>query len=102
MPKIKLPWYYTAKNIAADVLRGRITDATKAGAYVCDCVKKVMQQTEQQANGKLRIAVIDETIRKNTRYVAGVAMKLYVSERMVVQYTNDFVYAVAAELGFWE
>lgn len=102
MAKTKKLWYYTAKSLAADVLRGRITDRTESGAFVCACVKTVLGRTEKRDNGKLRVAVVDETVRKNMKYVAGVAMQLHMCERTVVQYTSDFVYDVARELGFWE
>lgn len=102
MSKTRYKWYYTAKDIARQSMRGEITSCTQMGKHINDCVEDVCRRTAKRADGKERIGVITETIKYDRRYVAGVALKLHISERTVVQYTSDFVYEVAKKIGLWE
>ena len=102
MSRPKQPFYYTAKCLAADVLQGRIAEDSTTGVYIRTCVQAVLDRTAAMDNGKIRLQCIDESIRKRNRYTGGIALKLNICERNVVKYTSDFIYAVAAELGFWK
>lgn len=100
MPKVHKKWYFTVKNLISDVLNGEISKEAENGKIICGCVTAVVKKTAARQDGSIRLLVVDETIKRRNKYVAGVAMKLYVSERNVNRYTSDFVYAVAEEMGY--
>lgn len=100
MPKIRKKWYFTVKNLIADVMNGDISEKTGSGKIIIGSVNTVVRRTAERPDGSVRLLVVDETIKRRNRYVAGVAIKFFVSERNVNRYTSEFVYEVAAEMGY--
>lgn len=100
MPKIRKKWYFTVKNLIADVMNGDISEKTESGKIIIGSVNTVVRKTAERPDGSVRLLVVGETIKRRNRYVAGVAIKFFVSERNVNRYTSEFVYAVAEELGY--
>lgn len=94
-------WYYNVKQITTRSLRGQISSDTMAGSFVNTCVKAVYERTREREDGDRRCRAVDMAMVKGRYRISGVAMRLHVSERVVVQYISDFVYDVAKEMGFY-
>lgn len=94
------PWYGTVKNVITDVMRGNISGDADFARAAASCVQSVVEQTSKHKDGAIRLRVVNETIKKRNRYVSGVAVEFYISERTVNRYTSEFVYAVAEKMGY--
>ena len=94
------PWYGTVKNLIADAMRGDMPGDTDFTRALSSCIQSVVEQTARREDGALRLRVVNETVKDRNKYVSGVAMEYYISERTVNRYTSEFVYAVAKRMGY--
>lgn len=94
-------WYSTIKTVAGRSLRGQIRNNSDIGKIINRAVKTAYRATESLTDGKERIYTINTTIKEQKKSVGGVALDCHVSERVIVKWTSEFVYMVAAEMGIY-
>ena len=69
-----------------------------------DAVRAAVEYTRTLPEGTVRLRLIDMTLWKNTKNIAGAALQLHISERTAQRYRWQFVALVGQRYGFmtWE
>lgn len=95
-------WYSIVKTVAGRSLRGQIPNNSDIGKVINRAVRTAYRATESLTDGKERIYAINATIKAQNKSVGGVAMDCHICERVIVKWTSEFVYMVAAEMGIYQ
>lgn len=102
MSRPRFFWYGMVKDLAGRSLRGQIPNNSEIGKIINRATKTAYRATESLTDGKERIYVINATIKAQKKSVSGVAMDCHTCERVIVRWTSEFVYMVAAEMGIYQ
>lgn len=100
MSRPKYWWYdYVKKSIMHSLGTGTAPETLQE--FISDkAVKTVLAKTKSQYRGDERLRMIDLVYRKRQHNVPGAAVKLHISETTACEWSKEFVYAVAKEMGF--
>lgn len=75
-------------------------DNSKQGKIFKESIDKVICNTEDMENGKLRIKVVELVYFKKTHTLTGAALEVNVSMRTAQRWTTTFVNSVGKAAGF--
>lgn len=64
--------------------------------------KTAYSRTESLTDGAERIRTINATVKSHKKSVGGVALDCHTCDRVIVKWTSEFVYMVAAEMGIYQ
>lgn len=102
MSKPRFFWYGMVKDLAGRSLRGQIRNDSEIGKLINRATETAYSRTESLADGRERIHAINATVKSRKKSVGGVAMDCHTCERVIVKWTSEFVYMVAAEMGIYQ
>ena len=92
-------WYdYVKKSIMHSI--GGTAPQTYQEYVTSRAVNKIMAETKKRYRGDERLKMIDLVYRKRQYNVPGAAVRLHISEGTARDWNQEFVYAVAEEMGF--
>lgn len=99
MSRPRYYWYGIVKSLICRYPDG-LDISTVKGAEAFICIKKALGETQGIRDGAERLRLIDMVYIRKTHMIYGAADVLHISESVAKRWIGDFVYLVAAKMGY--